>query len=55
MLGTGQLRIVHSRITPGKDGAPDVIASIKFEVVLNFSPGLTLQEVLAPHPPDRKR
>jgi hypothetical protein len=53
-LGTGQLRIVHSRITQGKDGAPDVIASLKFEVVLNFSPGLTLQEVLAPHPPDRK-
>ena len=55
MLGTGQLRIMHSRLTQGKDGAPDVIASIKFEVVLNFSPGLTLQEVLAPHPPDRKR
>jgi hypothetical protein len=55
MLGTGQLRVVHSRLTAGKDGAPDFIASIKFEVVLNFSPGLTLQEVLAPHPPDRKR
>jgi hypothetical protein len=55
MLGTGQLRIVHSRITPGKDGSPDVIASLKFEVVLNFSPGLTLQAVLAPHAPDQKR
>jgi hypothetical protein len=50
-LGTGQLRIVKSRLTPGKDGGPDVIASMKFEVVLNFAPGLTLQQVLAPHPP----
>ena len=55
MLGTGQLRIVKSRITSGKDGAPDVIASMKFEVVLNFAPGLTLQQVLAPHPPAPKR
>jgi hypothetical protein len=55
MLGTGQLRIVKSRITAGKDGAPDVIASMKFEVVLNFAPGLTLQQVLAPHPPAPKR
>jgi hypothetical protein len=55
MLGTGQLRIVKSRITPGKDGAPDVIASVKFEVVLNFAPGLTLQQVLAPHPPAPRR
>jgi hypothetical protein len=55
MLGTGQLRIVKSRITSGKDGAPDVIASLKFEVVLNFAPGLTLQQVLAPHPPAPKR
>jgi hypothetical protein len=55
MLGTGQLRIVKSRITSGKDGAPDVIASFKFEVVLNFAPGLTLQQVLAPHPPAPKR
>jgi hypothetical protein len=55
MLGTGQLRIVKSRITSGKDGAPDVIASFKFEVVLNFAPGLTLQQVLAPHPPRPKR
>jgi hypothetical protein len=55
MLGTGQLHIVHSRLASGKDGAPDVIASIKFEVVLNFSPGLTLQQVLAPHPPAPKR
>ncbi|HXO87114.1 MAG TPA: hypothetical protein VN885_00600 [Candidatus Acidoferrales bacterium] len=54
-LGTGQLHIVKSRITSGKDGAPDVIASVKFEVVLNFAPGLTLQQVLAPHPPAPKR
>jgi hypothetical protein len=50
-LGTGQLRIVKSRITAGKNGAPDVIAWIKFDVELNFAPGLTLQQVLAPHPP----
>lgn len=55
MLGTGQLRIVKSHIASGKDGAPDVIAWIKFEVVLNFAPGLTLQQVLAPHPPAPKR
>ena len=54
-LGTGQLHIVKSRITSGKHGAPDVIASVKFEVVLNFAPGLTLQQVLAPHPPAPKR
>jgi hypothetical protein len=53
-LGTGQLRIVRSRITPAKDGAPDTIAWVKFEVVLNFSPGLTLQQVLAPKPPTAK-
>jgi hypothetical protein len=53
-LGTGQLQILHSRITTGKDGAPDTIAWFKFEVVLNFSPGLTLQQVLAPHPPATK-
>ncbi len=55
MLGTGQLRIVKSRLASGKDGAPDVIAWIKFEVILNFAPGLTLQQVLAPHPPAPKR
>jgi hypothetical protein len=54
-LGTGQLRILHSRITAGKGGTPDTIAWLKFEVVLNFSPGLTLQQVLAPHPPAAKR
>jgi hypothetical protein len=55
MLGTGELRIVKSRLTPGKGGLPDVIAWIKFEVELNFEPGLTLQQVLAPHPPAPKR
>jgi len=55
MLGTGQVRIVKSKIASGKEGSPDVIAWIRFEVDLNFSPGLTLQEVLAPHPPAAKR
>ncbi len=54
-LGTGQLRILHSRVTQGKAGSPDTIAWVKFEVVLNFSSGLTLQQVLAPHPPSPKR
>jgi hypothetical protein len=54
-LGTGQLRILHFKIVSGKDGAPDLIAWIKFEVQLDFSPGLTLQQVLAPHPPAPKR
>jgi hypothetical protein len=54
-LGTGQLHILRSRITPGKEGSPDTIAWVKFDVVLNFSSGLTLQEVLAPHPPVAKR
>jgi hypothetical protein len=49
-LGTGELRILRSRITSTKDGSPDIIAWVKFEVVLNFSPGLTLQQVLAPKP-----
>jgi len=50
-LGTGQLRILRFRITQGKGGSPDTIAWVKFEVVANFSPGLTLQQVLAPKPP----
>lgn len=49
-LGSGELRIVHSRITPAKGGVPDTIAWIKFEVTLNFSPNLTLAQVLAPKP-----
>ena len=55
MLGTGQIRIVKSKIASGKEGSPDVIAWIRFEVDLNFAPGLTLQDVLAPHPPAAKR
>ncbi len=54
-LGTGQLRILHSRITQGKAGSPDTIAWVKFEVVLNFSSGLTLQQVLGPHPTPSRR
>jgi hypothetical protein len=49
-LGTGQLHILRSRITPGK-GDPDTIAWIKFEVVVNFASNVTLQQVLAPQPP----
>jgi hypothetical protein len=49
-LGTGQLRILHSRVTQGKAGSPDTIAWVKFEVVLHFSSGLTLQQVLGPKP-----
>jgi hypothetical protein len=54
-LGTGQLHIVKSKVTSSKDGAPDVIAWMKFDVELNFAPGLTLQQVLAPHPPAPKK
>lgn len=53
-LGTGELRIVRSHINTGKVGAPDTIASIRFEVILKFSPGLSLEQVLAPHPPAPK-
>lgn len=47
-LGSGQLHILHVHIATGKNGEPDAIADVKFEVVLNFSPGVTLQSVLAP-------
>jgi hypothetical protein len=47
-LGRGQLRIIHSKITPGKAGVPDTIAYVKFEVVLDLSPGFTMRQVLAP-------
>jgi hypothetical protein len=49
-LGSGQLHILRSRITPGKAGSPDTIGWLKFEVVLNFSPGITLGSLLAPKP-----
>jgi hypothetical protein len=52
-LGSGELRIVHSRVTTGK-GVPDTIAWVKFDVVVNFSPGITLQDVLAPKPPSKR-
>jgi len=48
-LGSGELRIVRFRIATSKD-QPDVIAWLKFDVVLNFSPGITLQQILAPKP-----
>jgi len=50
-LGSGELRILRSRITSGKEGSPDTIAWVRFEVALNFAPGITLQTVLAPKPP----
>jgi hypothetical protein len=50
-LGRGQLRILHSHINPAKGGTSDAIASIKFEVSLQFSPSVTFQQVLAPAPP----
>jgi hypothetical protein len=54
-LGRGQLRIIRSKITPGKAGVPDTIGYVKFEVVLDFSPGFTMRQVLAPRdePPPR--
>ena len=47
-LGRGELRIVHSKITPGKAGVPDTIGYVKFEVVLDLSPGFTMRQLLAP-------
>lgn len=54
-LGRGELRIIHSKITPGKAGVPDTIAYVKFEVVLDFSPGFTMRQVLAPQPEPARR
>jgi hypothetical protein len=54
-LGSGEFRILHSRVTPGKGGSPDTIAWVRFEVALNFSPGITLQSVLAPKPSSSNR
>jgi hypothetical protein len=50
-LGRGELRILRSRVANGKPGEPEIIAWLKFDVVLNFSPGITLQRLLAPKPP----
>jgi len=52
-LGSGELRIVRFRIVTPKD-QPDIITWLKFDVVLNFSPGVTLQQVLAPKAPSKK-
>jgi hypothetical protein len=52
-VGSGVLRIVHSKITPGKT-EPDAIAWVKFDVALNFSPGITMHDVLAPKPPAKR-
>jgi hypothetical protein len=54
-LGRGQLRIIHSKITPGKAGVPDTIAYVKFEVVLDLSPGFTMRQVLAPRAEPARR
>jgi len=50
-LGTGEFRIVKSHVTLAKGPNPDTIDWLKFDVLLHFSPGLTLQQVLAPKPP----
>lgn len=50
-LGHGEFHITHSHVTLGKGNTPDSIDVLKFEVVLNFSSGLTLADVLAPKPP----
>jgi hypothetical protein len=54
-VGRGQLRIIHSKITAGKAGVPDTIAWVKFEVALDFSPGFTMQQVLAPRADPARR
>lgn len=46
-LGTGELNILDSRITPGKNqGDTGTIDWLKFEVEIRFSTGLTLAQVL---------
>lgn len=55
-LGHGEFHITHSHVTLGKGDTPDAIDMMKFEVVVNLSPGLTLAEILAPKPaPARSR
>jgi len=54
-VGRGQLRIIHSKIAAGKAGVPDTIAWVKFEVVIDFSPGYTMRQVLAPHADPARR
>lgn len=49
LLGAGELRILHSRITPGKNNEDlGSIDWVKFEIRLRFYSGLTLQQVLFP-------
>jgi hypothetical protein len=55
LLGTGELKIVHAHLSAPKDGGPEIITDLKFEVTIRFDPGLTLQQVLAPHPPTPKK
>jgi len=50
-LGHGEFHITHSHVTLGKGDTPDSIDMLKFEVVVNFSSGLSLAHVLAPKPP----
>ena len=54
-LGRGELRIIRSKITPGKAGVPDTIGYVKFEVALDFSPGFTMRQVLAPQAEPERR
>jgi hypothetical protein len=49
-LGHGEFHITHSHVTLGKGDTPDAIDVLKFDVVVNFAPGLTLAQVLAPKP-----
>jgi len=54
-LGRGQLHITHSHVTLGKGDTPDSIDVVKFDVTIEFSPGLTLAQVLAPKPTGTRR
>ncbi|HUA02168.1 MAG TPA: hypothetical protein VMB02_17655 [Candidatus Aquilonibacter sp.] len=47
-LGRGRFHITHSHVTLGKGDILDSIDSVKFEVTIDFSPGITMAEVLAP-------
>jgi len=53
-LGQGEVHILHAHVVLGKGGKRDAISLLKFEVTLNFSPGLTLDAVLAPKPQARR-
>lgn len=48
-VGTGELRIVDSRITPGKDGSETgTIDWLRFEVSLSFDSDQTMKDILFP-------